>query len=274
MFTALISTLIFAQAAASVAPPTLEEDRLRSCMGEARSNPATAITTASEWLEGSMNEARSAPQQCLGFAYMSLLRWDAAEAAFVAARDARIGGNEQARARLGAMAGNAALAGGNAQEALIHFQGAQADAAASGLPALAGQVASDRARALVALGRPEDAANALVEAREADPQEAGHWLLSATLGRRMEDIESAQNWIETAALLDPSDPAIGLEAGVIAAMGGFDEAARASWQSVIDTAPNSPQAPRAAAYLQQFRDALQAGMPEAETPQAQVTPSR
>jgi Flp pilus assembly protein TadD len=65
----------------------------------------------------------------------------------------------------------------------------------------------------------------------------------------MSDLEAAQTQIETAAGLDPRDPAIGLEAGVIAALAGHDEAARKSWDAVVALAPDSPEAKSARAYL-------------------------
>ena len=102
------------------------------------------------------------------------------------------------------------------------------------------------------LDRATDAATALAQARELAPQNAEVWLLSATLARRMDDLPAAQDWIETAALLDRSNPSIGLEAGVIAALGGFPEAARDSWLSVIATAGGTPQAETARNYLEQI----------------------
>jgi hypothetical protein len=52
--------------------------------------------------------------------------------------------------------------------------------------------------------------------------------------------------------LAPTDPAIGLEAGVIAALGGRDDAARQSWQSVVRLAPDTPEAETARTYLAQL----------------------
>ena len=76
------------------------------------------------------------------------------------------------------------------------------------------------------------------------------WLLSATLARRLGNLESAQAQIEAAAGLAPGDPAIGLEAGVIAALAGSDEAARKSWNSVVALAPDGRRGnERATAYL-------------------------
>lgn len=249
----LLAPLVLAQASPlALGPPTLEEDRLRACMIEARADPAAAITTASQWLEGLSGASIGAPQQCLGFAYMGLLRWDAAAAAFIAARDARLVDDKTGRARLGAMAGNAALAGERREAALALLQQAGADAAAAGDGPLGGSIAADRARAFVGLGRLLDGAQALASARELSPQDAGIWLLSATLARRMEDLESARGWIAIAAALDPANPAIGLEAGVIAALSGGDDVARTSFQSVIDLAPRSAEAETARQYLAQL----------------------
>jgi hypothetical protein len=102
----LAFALFAAQAAAAEIP--VEQDRLQVCLGEARRDPTTAISNASQWLGEAEGAERALPQQCLGQAYVSLLRWDAAENAFRAARDASI--DPLARARLGAMAGGRSLA--------------------------------------------------------------------------------------------------------------------------------------------------------------------
>lgn len=256
MLTFLTASLVFAQLSIPLdlpfGGPSLEDDRLRACITEARSDPAAAILTASQWLEGLAGPATSAPQQCLGFAYMGVLRWQAAEQAFTAAREARGAGDRAERARIGTMAGNAALAGDRPADALSLFEQAQADASAANDRALAGSISADRARAFVAMGQDLAGAQALAQARELATQDPAIWLLSATLARRMEDLASARGWIAIAAALDPANPAVGLEAGVIAVLGGSDEAARQSWQSVIDLAPQSPQADTARTYLAQL----------------------
>ena len=61
--------------------------------------------------------------------------------------------------------------------------------------------------------------------------------------------------IERAAALLPIDPAIGLEAGVIAMLAGHEEAARRSWQSVVAAAPDSAEAQTAKGYIAQLRPA-------------------
>lgn len=249
---ALASLLLAAQSASDL--PPVEQDRLKLCLADARTDPATAIVTASTWLSEAAGPERSFPQQCLGTAYTSLLRWDAAESAFLAARMALLDSEPAGRARFAAMAGNAALAAERYPAALADFEMAQADAGTAGEPDLIGSIATDRARALVALDRLPDAAEALAKARESAPQNGTAWLLSATLARRQNDLATAQSQIEMAAALLPDDPAVGLEAGVIATLAGDQDAARKSWQSVVDAAPNSQEAGTALYYLAQLGD--------------------
>jgi tetratricopeptide (TPR) repeat protein len=147
------------------------------------------------------------------------------------------------------MSGHAALAQGQAEAAIPAFERAIADADSAEDPSLTAGLNTDLARALVAADRAPDAVAALAAAREADPANPQAWLLSATLARRLERLGEAQRHIEYAATLAPRDPAVGLEAGVIAAMAGRAEQARASFQSVIDVAPESVEAGRARTYL-------------------------
>lgn len=260
MILPLTAALLIAQAsAAPFGAAPLEQDRLAQCRAQARTDPATAMVTASRWLAEANGPGRSAPQQCLGFAYTSLLRWEAAESAFLAARDALLPHEHAARARLAAMAGNAALAGSRHEAALAAFDLARGDAQAASEPALSGSVDADRARALVALGRPLEAAEALASARRDAPQDASVWLLSATLSRRQGQLEEALGHIRTAAALAPDDAATGLEAGLIAALAGQDEAARASWRAVLASSPGSPEAGAAQDYLAQLGGPVEVG---------------
>ena len=230
-----VLSLLFLQAAAG-APPPVEQDRLARRLAEAH------------------GAGQALPQQCLGQAYVSLLRWDAAHRAFLAGRDALADTARVDRARLGAMAGNAALAEEKYEAALEALDDAVGDAAMGGDATLAGTITADRARALVGLGRLEEASEALERARADAPQNADVWLLSATLSRRMDDLAAAQGQIATAAALAPADPAIGLEAGLIAALAGNDDAARRSWNSVLALAPDGPEAAIARGYLQQLEE--------------------
>ncbi|HVR90172.1 MAG TPA: hypothetical protein VHG29_03625 [Novosphingobium sp.] len=226
--------------------------KLGQCLAAADANPTEAIDIAEAWAMTVKGTPRADPEECRGVALSRLLRWGEAETAFLGARDAAAASDKVLRARLGAMAGNAALAAGSPDRALTALDLAHADALTGSDARLGGDIALDRAQALVALQRPAEAATALAEVRNTNPTNALGWLLSATLSRRMSKLAEAQAQIEQAARLLPIDPEIGLEAGVIAVLSGRAEAARRSWQSVIAAAPDSPSARTAKTYLDQL----------------------
>ena len=244
---------------AQEAPPKEDADetpvphsRLQACLDDAAANASDAIEQAEDWLAKTQGSARTQPQQCLGAAHAAREEWSEAEAAFLAGRDAAAASDRLLRAQLGGMAANAALAGGAPERALAALDAAHGDAVAADNIKLTGELALDRARALVALKRNDDAVKALVEARTATPDSALAWLLSATLSRRMEKLAEARAQIVTAAQLDPRDPEIGLEAGLIEVLSGRDDAARKSWQSVLAMAPDSTAGAAAKGYLAQL----------------------
>jgi tetratricopeptide (TPR) repeat protein len=255
-------------AAAAPAPVTpRSRTAVEECMSAARSDPPGAVDMAEGWLAQAKGPDIAPAQFCLGSAQAALGHWDEAETAFLAGRDAAAASDTRLRAQLGAMAGTMALTQGEAARALAALDKAHADALAASDAELGGDIAVDRSRALVALKREDEAAKALAEARTASPKNADAWLLSATLSRRQNLLTEAQAQIETAAQLDPVDPAIGLEAGVIAVLSGRDEAARRSWQSVLAAAPDSDAAKTATDYLAQLDSgAKPAAAPAAASP--------
>ena len=226
--------------------------RLSACLEQAAADPAAALASAEDWLRVVKGATRAEPLLCKGAALGGLDRWAEAESAFVEGRGIAAASDMALRARLGAMAGNAALALAEPGRALTVLDGAREEAGGLGDAALTGDVAVDRARALVALKRDGEAMMALDEARAASPSNATAWLLSATLSRRGGKLAEAQERIAQAAALAPADPEIGLEAGVIAVLDGREDAARRSWQSVITIAPSSPAAQTARGYLAQL----------------------
>ncbi len=226
--------------------------RLGQCFAETRRDVAAARVLAEAWLTEGNQPALA--NRCLGVAPAAGGEWGAAYNAFIAARDATDATEPAGRARLGALAGNAALAAGDDAGALPALITAQADALAGGDAALAASLGLDRATALVGMGREAEAVDALDRARADDPDNGQAWLLSATLSRRLDNLDLAQQPIVEAGRLLPGDPLGGLEAGVIAVLAGQDEAARRSWQSVVDLAPDSDAAATARDYLLQLED--------------------
>jgi tetratricopeptide (TPR) repeat protein len=243
------------ETARSAPPAPLPAARSRkgiACQSAVETNPSEAVTLARDWISTAKGAAMAEAQQCLGLADSNLGQWNDAAKAFLAARDATPATDKLQRARLGTMAGNAALADSAPEQALAVLDTAHADALGARNSSLAGEIAVDRARALVALKHEDEAAAALAEARAANPGDAEAWLLSATLSRRQGKLGEAQTQIEKAGQLQRTDPAIGLEAGVIAVLSGRETAARQSWESVIATAPDSPEATQAKAYVAQL----------------------
>ncbi len=236
---------------AAVAAPA-PRSRLQLCLDDVASSPVDAIDGAEAWRDSSQGSAQAKPDLCLGSAHARLEHWGEAEQAFLAGRDAAAASDRAMRAKLGAMAGNAALAQGAFEQALTALDLARSEAQEAGDLRLTGEIAIDRARALVALKREDEAASALIEARTSAADNPLAWLLSATLSRRQGKLVPAQAQIATAAELSPRDPEIGLEAGVIAMLAGNETAARKSWQSAIDTAPASEAAASAKGYLAQL----------------------
>ncbi|KPH59267.1 tetratricopeptide repeat protein [Novosphingobium sp. ST904] len=222
------------------------------CLLAVEADPERSADIARKALSSAQGRERVRAGLCLGVALADLNRWDEARAAFTQARDIADPGDHLSRARLGAMAGNAALADGKAGEALMLLGPAAAEAKTANDGSLGGSIALDRARALVSVGQNDEAAAALTDARTADPDNAQAWRLSATLSRRQNKLIEAQTQIEKAAQLAPQDPEIGLEAGVVAVMAGRDEAARRSWNSVLTMSPESPYAATAKEYLSQL----------------------
>jgi Flp pilus assembly protein TadD len=103
-------------------------------------------------------------------------------------------------------------------------------------------------------GNQGEAEAVLAAARTLDPQSPLTWLLSATLARRLGKLEEAQGFIEIAAALSPNYPEVGLEAGVIAMLQGREDAAAASWRSVIEFEPDGETAATARDYLAQLAE--------------------
>ncbi len=241
-----------------------------SCLDQLEADPARANTMAQIRRSETSGADRVLANLCLGMAASELGLWDDARTAFTAARGETPADETRARARFAALAGNAALASGDAAGALDLLTTAETDARTAKSAPLEAIAATDRARALVALGRGEEGLAALATATTRAPDRAEGWLLTATLLRRLERLAEAQTAIERAATLTPDDPEIGLEAGLIAVLGGRDDAARASWRSVLALAPDSLAAATARDYLAQLGEVVEATPP---TPPAQPQPA-
>lgn len=241
---------------------------LAECLMQLETDPARAHTRAQIKRNEGLGAEKVVANHCLGLASTELALWEDARSAFLAARAETPEDQIRARARFGAMAGNAALAGGDLQGALDLLTRAMSEAETAASTPLQVVTAIDIARILVTLDRPQEALAPLETATTLAPQDSESWLLKATLLRRLDRLGDAQAAIEEAVALAPQDGEIGLEAGVIAIFSGREDAARASWQSVIDTQPDSLAAQTARGYLEQLGPAT-SDNPEASPQSAQ-----
>lgn len=238
---------------------------LEACLKQANEDPAAATKTALEWIgRGGDWSAR----QCLGFAYAQGGDFAAATGVFARAASEADVARDPGAASVWALAGNAALANGDARTATQYFDAALARATLTGLPL--GEVHIDRARARVAVGDLAGAGTDLERARTDAAADPLTWLLSATLARRQEDLSAASTYIAEAVRLAPTDPAVMLEAGNIAILSGRETAARANWQSVVAAAPQSSEADSARANLSSL--AATAGSAPTPAPESPPTP--
>lgn len=242
----MISALLLLLQATSTAAqplPTLNEVQFTECLDLARKDAASAVTEASLWTQqGGGYLARA----CHGFALASDFKFDLAVPVLAEAAKGASEHKDPRAARFWAQAGNAAIANEQPAEALSALDSALAAATDNVEKA---DIEVDRARALVSLSRPDEALTALTSARQLGPENGTAWLLSATLGRRLNKLPDALAYIQTAASLLPRDPAVALEAGNIAIAAGDEAAARKQWEQAIAIAPTSRQANSAQSQL-------------------------
>ena len=221
-----------------------------SCTDQIAADPIAAAETAQRWAaQGGGALAR----QCAGLAYVAQERWGEAANAFEqAARDAKP--DEQlAAANLWVQAGNARLAGADPRGAVAAFDKALVSGLLSG-PAK-GEIRLDRARANVAAGDAMAARTDLDEALRLVPEDPLAWLLSASLARRMDQLDRAQTDIAEAARRSPDDANVALEAGRIALAAGAILAARLAFEAAIRNQPGGEAANAAQAELDRLKAA-------------------
>jgi tetratricopeptide (TPR) repeat protein len=243
------------QLAAAQPLPTLDELQFSECLTLASKDPASAISSASLWAQ---EKGGYLARACHGFALASDFKFDLAVPMLTEAATLAEAKGDPRAARFWAQAGNAAIAAGQADVAVDALSKALASNTLDNNERADGEV--DRARAFVALGKNADGEAALATARQLAPENGAAWLLSATLARRLNKLPDALAFIQTAAAVLPSDPAVALEAGNIAIAAGDDNMARTQWEQAIKIAPNSRQATTARAQLAALA---------AETPAAQ-----
>lgn len=246
------------------------EARYRSCTEQVRGNAEAAIETANAWRgEGGGLHAR----QCLGLALVALERWEPAATAFEqAAREAEAA-QDPRRADFWVQSGNAWVAAGQPQRALLAFDAALLTPSLT--DALRGEVHLDRGRAMVAMGNGAAARTEIDRALQLVPADPFAWYLSAALARRDSNLARAATDIARARELAPDNPDILLLAGTLAGLGGNMEEAERLYRRVVELAPDSEPGRAARDSLATAREIeVPAPQPPAQpTPQEPSQPS-
>lgn len=244
MLSALFVLLQAATPASAQPLPTLDEVQFTECLDLARKDAPSAVTEASLWAQqGGGYLARA----CHGFALATDFKFDLASSILAEAAKGAQEKRDPRAARFWAQAGNSAIADGQPQIALDALNNALAATTLDNKERADSEV--DRARALVALDKTDDAEKSLATARQLSPENGTAWLLSATLARRLNKLADALSYIQTTASLLPRDAAVALEAGNVAIAAGDEAAARKQWEQTIAIAPTSRQANSAQAQL-------------------------
>ena len=228
-------------------PADPREAQFNQCLDTAVDDPLGGVDTANKWLTvGGGYFAR----HCLAFAYSRQQRWLLSSEAFSQAAEEARSANDDRSANLWIQAANAALAGNQPSTSLAHVDSALATGILEG-QAL-GLAHLDRARALVALEQLQAAREEFVLVQKYAPDDPLGWLLSATLERRLGNLERALADINVALAIVAQDPDTLLEAGVIAALSNDYDKARSYWQTI--SAQNRPSTARLSArqYLKQL----------------------
>ncbi len=236
--------------------PSPDEVRFDQCVALVDSDAAKAAGFATAWQNA---EGGIPARQCLGLALAAQGRWLPALAAFEQAAQAAERERDGRAPRLWIQAGNAALAANDPDRAVVMFN--HALVGGNLVAAERGEAFLDMARAQVALKQTDLARGNLDAALKLVPQDPLAWLLSATLARRMNQLDRAGKDIAQAARLSPDDAQVALEAGNIAILSGAPEAAKTAWQAAARLNPDGPAGRAATEALKQFGIAPQANVP-------------
>ncbi|AEI37387.1 MAG: tetratricopeptide repeat protein [Zymomonas mobilis subsp. pomaceae] len=217
-----------------VAPPASLKQRYDHCINMIDEDPEQAAEIANTWR---LSAGGVLANQCLGMAYVALGRYSAGVDAFEqAARESDLE-HDGRSAIFWIQAGNAALANQDPGAARGAFDHALM---LSVLPdKMRGNTLSDRARADVALHDYASARQDIDKALKLIGKDGSIWLMSATLARQQGDLERAKKDIIEGEKIAPLDAQISFEKGLIFALSGEIETARAAWDRTIRANPKA-----------------------------------
>lgn len=240
-----------------IAPNASLKQRYDQCVSMIDRDPEQAAEIANTWR---LSAGGVLANQCLGMSYVALGRYSAGVDSFEqAARESDLE-HDGRSAIFWSQAGNAALANQDPGEARNAFDHALMSPA---MPdKMRGNTLSDRARADVAVGDYAVARQDIDKALKFIPKDATALLMSATLARHQGDLARARNDIIEAEKAAPLDAHVSFEKGLIYALSGDKETAKASWERTIRADPSAEIADVARKALSEIEDPQKNSSPE------------
>ena len=228
-------------------PPRMADSPdYEECLGKLRDDAQGALAFAEAWeAEGGGDGAR----HCSALALLALGEPERA-AALLERLAGRAAAGAAARAAVYGQAGQAWMVAGQALRAHGAFT------LALGLTPADPELLVDRAIAAGMLGRFADSLADTDRALAQDGQRAEAWVFRAAALRHLDRAQEALRDIERALSLEPGSPEALLERGILRQLQGDVNGARADWESVVASSPDS-----AAADLAQQNLALNAAGP-------------
>ncbi len=224
-----------------------EAAQYRACLAKTETNPDAAYDDALVWRD----RGGGVPaQHCAAVALVALGKYAEAATRLAGLADTP-GGRAMAPGLLG-QAGNAWLLAEFPSNAMSVLSAALSAGAQKLSAQEEADLRIDRARALAALERWNEAEVDLTKALSLDPERAAAYLFRATARRMENKLDLALEDLQLSLALAPKDPAALLERGSVYRLQQKPELARADWLAAIAAEPESKAAEAARGNLEKL----------------------
>jgi len=226
----LFAVLLFSSMASGACAAS---DPYDDCLSRAQSDPAAALTQASNW---SKQGGGAAADHCAALALVGLRRYSEAASRLDALARSPFAADAARKTALFDQAGNAWLLAGRADSAIVSFT------AALGVDPFDTDLLADRARALALKQNWAKAESDLSAALLVSPDRADLFVLRGSARHAMGRKADARSDFDRALRLQPGNADALVERGTMKFEAGDAAGARADWQAAMAAAPGSPAA--------------------------------
>ncbi len=234
--TKILAAMLFAV----VASGANAADQYDACLNRTQSDPAGALTQASNW---SKQGGGAAADHCAALALVGLRRFDEAASRLDALARSPFAADPGRKTALFDQAGNAWLLAGRPDSAVASFS------AALGVDAFDADLLADRARALALKQNWPKAESDLNAALLVSPDRADLYVLRGSARHALGRKADARSDFDRALRLQPGNADALVERGTMKFEAGDAAGAKADWQAAASAAPNSAAAQTARQHL-------------------------